>query len=78
MNSKTTDSERANPSPTSALLAIRGGKTIVLADKATDRPGETTSGGTIYTDEMPALEDLLRRGMVTIDDQNYWRKKPVG
>ena len=25
-----------------------------------------------------ALEDLLRRGMVTIDDQNYWRKKPVG
>ena len=24
-----------------------------------------------------ALEDLVRRGMVTIDDQNYWRKKPV-
>ncbi len=24
-----------------------------------------------------ALEDLVRRGMVTIDDQNYWRKKPL-
>ena len=24
-----------------------------------------------------ALEDLIRRGMVTIDDQNYWRKKPL-
>jgi DNA-binding IclR family transcriptional regulator len=24
-----------------------------------------------------ALEDLVRRGMVTIDDRNYWRKKPV-
>jgi DNA-binding IclR family transcriptional regulator len=24
-----------------------------------------------------ALEDLLRRGMVTVDHQNYWRKKPV-
>jgi hypothetical protein len=22
-----------------------------------------------------ALEDLVRRGMVTIDDQNYWQKK---
>jgi hypothetical protein len=25
-----------------------------------------------------ALEDLVRRRMVTIDDQNYWRKKPIG
>ena len=25
-----------------------------------------------------ALEDLVRRGMVTIDDRNYWRKKPSG
>jgi DNA-binding IclR family transcriptional regulator len=24
-----------------------------------------------------ALEDLIKRGMVTIDDQNYWRKKPL-
>jgi len=24
-----------------------------------------------------ALEDLVRRGMVTIDDRNYWRKKPL-
>jgi hypothetical protein len=24
-----------------------------------------------------ALEDLIRRGMVTIDDRSYWRKKPV-
>jgi len=24
-----------------------------------------------------ALEDLVRRRMVTIDDQNYWRKKPL-
>ena len=24
-----------------------------------------------------ALEDLVRRGMVTIDDQNYWRKKTL-
>jgi DNA-binding IclR family transcriptional regulator len=24
-----------------------------------------------------ALENLVRRGMVTIDDQNYWRKKPL-
>jgi DNA-binding IclR family transcriptional regulator len=24
-----------------------------------------------------ALEDLVRRDMVTIDDQNYWRKKPL-
>jgi DNA-binding IclR family transcriptional regulator len=24
-----------------------------------------------------ALEDLVRRGMVTIDNQNYWRKKPL-
>jgi DNA-binding IclR family transcriptional regulator len=23
-----------------------------------------------------ALEDLVRRRMVTIDDRNYWRKKP--
>jgi DNA-binding IclR family transcriptional regulator len=25
-----------------------------------------------------ALEDLVRRRMVTIDDRNYWRKKPLG
>ena len=24
-----------------------------------------------------ALEDLVRRRMVTIDNRNYWRKKPV-
>jgi DNA-binding IclR family transcriptional regulator len=24
-----------------------------------------------------ALEDLVRRGMVMIDDRNYWRKKPL-
>ena len=24
-----------------------------------------------------ALEDLVRRRMVTIDDRNYWRKKPL-
>jgi predicted transcriptional regulator len=24
-----------------------------------------------------ALEDLVRRGMVTIDDRSYWRKKPL-
>jgi len=24
-----------------------------------------------------ALEDLVRRGMVTIDDRNYWRKKSL-
>jgi DNA-binding IclR family transcriptional regulator len=24
-----------------------------------------------------ALEDLVRRGMVTIDNRNYWRKKPL-
>jgi DNA-binding IclR family transcriptional regulator len=24
-----------------------------------------------------ALEDLVRRRMVTIDDQNFWRKKPL-
>jgi hypothetical protein len=24
-----------------------------------------------------ALEDLVRRGMVTIDDQNYWWKNPL-
>ena len=24
-----------------------------------------------------ALEDLVRRSMVTIDDRNYWRKKPL-
>jgi ribosomal protein S25 len=24
-----------------------------------------------------ALEDLVRRRMVTIDDRNYWRKKPM-
>ena len=24
-----------------------------------------------------ALEDLVRRCMVTIDDRNYWRKKPL-
>jgi DNA-binding IclR family transcriptional regulator len=25
-----------------------------------------------------ALEDLVRRGLVTIDDRSYWRKKPLG
>jgi hypothetical protein len=25
-----------------------------------------------------ALEDLITRRMVTIDDRNYWRKKPLG
>jgi DNA-binding transcriptional regulator LsrR (DeoR family) len=24
-----------------------------------------------------ALEDLVKRGMVTIDNRNYWRKKPL-
>jgi DNA-binding IclR family transcriptional regulator len=24
-----------------------------------------------------ALEDLVRRRMVTIDDRSYWRKKPL-
>jgi hypothetical protein len=24
-----------------------------------------------------ALEDLIKRRMVTIDDHNYWRKKPL-
>jgi hypothetical protein len=24
-----------------------------------------------------ALEDLVKRRMVTIDDQNYWRKRPL-
>ena len=24
-----------------------------------------------------ALEDLVRRGMVTIDDRSYWRKNPL-
>ena len=24
-----------------------------------------------------ALEDLVRRSMVTINDRNYWRKKPL-
>ena len=24
-----------------------------------------------------ALEDLAKRRMVTIDDRNYWRKKPL-
>jgi len=24
-----------------------------------------------------ALEDLVRRRMVTIDNKNYWRKKPL-
>jgi DNA-binding IclR family transcriptional regulator len=24
-----------------------------------------------------ALEDLVRRGMVTKDNRNYWRKKPL-
>lgn len=25
-----------------------------------------------------ALEDLVRRGMVEIDDRNYWRKRVIG
>jgi hypothetical protein len=25
-----------------------------------------------------ALEDLIRRRMMTIDDRNYWRKRPLG
>jgi DNA-binding IclR family transcriptional regulator len=24
-----------------------------------------------------ALEDLIRRRLVTIDDRNYWRKRPL-
>jgi DNA-binding IclR family transcriptional regulator len=24
-----------------------------------------------------ALEDLIKRGMVTIDDHSYWRKRPL-
>lgn len=61
MSVKTTDSGEATLPPTSALLATREGETIVLADKATARSAKTKSGGAIYTDELPSLEELLRR-----------------
>jgi hypothetical protein len=47
--------------PRSAILGTRDGESIVLLDKSEDPERGTRSGGVIYTDEMPSLEEVLKR-----------------
>lgn len=47
--------------PKAAVLGTRNRENIVLLDKSQDPERGTRSGGIIYSDEMPSLEEVLKR-----------------
>ena len=51
-----------------AALPWKGGCKTEAVARYVSLEGDTVRG---------ALENLVRLRMVTIDDQNYWRKKPL-
>jgi DNA-binding IclR family transcriptional regulator len=51
-----------------AALPWEGGRTTKAVARYAGLDEDTTRR---------ALEDLVRRGMVTKDNRNYWRKKPL-